>query len=52
VRTLINETMNPGTHSVSWNGLDHSGRQVAAGLYVYTIRAGEFTATRKMAYIR
>lgn len=52
VRTLINETMNPGTHSVSWNGLDHSGRQVAAGLYVYTIRAGEFSATRKMAYIR
>ncbi len=52
VRTLIDETLNPGTHSVPWNGFDQAGHQVAAGLYVYILRAGEFAATRKMLYIR
>jgi hypothetical protein len=52
VRTLIDESMNPGTHSVPWDGLDQSGQQVAAGLYVYILRTGEFSATRKMLYLR
>ena len=31
-----------------WNGRNGRGEFVASGLYFYTLRAGEFTATRKM----
>ena len=31
-----------------WDGRNQSGESVASGLYFYTLRAGEFTATRKM----
>ena len=31
-----------------WDGRNQYGESVASGLYFYTLRAGEFTATRKM----
>ena len=31
-----------------WDGRNSVGEKVAAGLYFYTIKAGDFTATRKM----
>ena len=31
-----------------WDGRNGSGESVASGLYFYTLKAGEFTATRKM----
>ena len=31
-----------------WDGRNQRGESVASGLYFYTLRAGEFTATRKM----
>ena len=34
--------------AVYWDGRNQGGEPVASGLYFYTLRAGEFTATRKM----
>ena len=34
--------------AVYWDGRNGSGESVASGLYFYTLKAGEFTATRKM----
>ena len=31
-----------------WDGRNQRGESIASGLYFYTLRAGEFTATRKM----
>ena len=31
-----------------WDGRNQRGESVASGLYFYTLKAGEFTATRKM----
>jgi flagellar hook assembly protein FlgD len=44
--------MAPGRYSVSWNGRNSSGRQVADGIYFYKMAAGRFTATRKMLIVR
>jgi hypothetical protein len=52
VKTLVNESQNPGPHSVKWNGNDEAGRQVAAGIYFYRIASGEFNSTKKMVVLR
>ena len=35
-----------------WDGRDSSGEKVASGVYYYTLRAGEFKATRKMVTLK
>jgi len=35
-----------------WNGRDNTGQSVASGVYYYTLRAGDFTATRKMIVVK
>jgi hypothetical protein len=52
VAQLANEEHLPGHYTVRWNGRDHSGTQVATGLYIYRIRAGAFYQTKKMVLIR
>jgi hypothetical protein len=38
-------------HAAYWNGRDDSGEQVSSGLYFYQLRAGEFTATKRMVIL-
>ncbi|MDO8556964.1 MAG: T9SS type A sorting domain-containing protein [Candidatus Jorgensenbacteria bacterium] len=52
VRTLINESANPGSYSMVWNGLDDFGRQVSSGIYIYRIEAGDFMEVRKMTFMK
>ena len=35
-----------------WDGRDSLGEKVASGIYYYTLRAGEFKATRKMVIVK
>jgi len=35
-----------------WDGRNEAGEKVASGVYFYTIKAGDFTATKKMAIAR
>ena len=52
VTTLVNNTMIAGSHSVVWNGKNTKGTDVAAGIYLYTIDAGDFKATKKMILLK
>jgi len=53
VRTLIDgKRQGAGPHAVDWNGTNDAGRSVASGVYLYRLRAGDFTATGKMTVIR
>ena len=36
------------SRAVHWDGRNQFGEKVATGLYFYTLKAGDFTATRKM----
>jgi hypothetical protein len=52
VRTLVDEPMQPGTYTARWNGRDDRGVQVAAGVYIYRIVAGEYRATKRMLMLK
>jgi len=48
VRELVNEHKSGGTYHVTWNGLTNTGSQVASGVYLYKMEAGDFVQTRKL----
>lgn len=41
-----------GDYSVEWDGRDSQGRLCAAGLYLYKVRAGKYSARRKMILLK
>ena len=52
ITTLVDETKPAGDHTVYWNGTDESGKTVASGIYLYTMTAGEFVASRKLVLMK
>jgi hypothetical protein len=52
VRTLVNEEMPAGTHSVVWNGFDQDGGQLASGVYFCRMEAGGYVESIKMSFLR
>jgi hypothetical protein len=52
VRELVDEIQNPGIYRVEWDGRDQHGRQVASGVYIYHLQAGDFVQTRKMVLLK
>ena len=52
VRTLVDGNVTPGKRSVTWDGKDGRGGQVATGIYFYRLRAGGKTFTKKMVFLK
>ncbi len=52
VRTLFEGEKSRGTYSVRWNGADYFDREVAAGIYFYRMKAGDFVETKKMVLLK
>tara|TARA_B110000014_G_C20113734_1_gene587519 strand:+ start:381 stop:2417 length:2037 start_codon:yes stop_codon:yes gene_type:complete len=52
VKTLINNEQNAGFKNIQWNATNNRNEPVSAGLYLYTIQAGEFRQTKKMVLLK
>jgi len=52
IATLVSGVMDAGTHHVTWDASDNRGVSVPSGVYFYQLKAGDFTATRKMLLLR
>lgn len=52
VRRLLAGTMPAGEHRITWDGRTDAQQTVAAGVYFYRIEAGNFSAVKKMLYLR
>jgi len=52
VKTLVNSSQTAGYKSISWNAANDRNESVSAGLYLYTIQAGEFRQTKKMVLLK
>lgn len=52
VRSLVNQDMAAGEHTVMWDGRNSGGATVSSGVYFYRIAAGDFTDTKKMMMLK
>ena len=53
VKTLVNENLHAGKHTVIWNGKDDSGKSVSSGIYLYKMRASViYSSTKKMILMK
>tara|TARA_B110000196_G_scaffold319530_1_gene337853 strand:+ start:38 stop:2557 length:2520 start_codon:yes stop_codon:yes gene_type:complete len=52
VKTLVNSSQTAGYKSIQWGATNARNEPVSAGMYIYTIQAGEFRQTRKMVLLK
>jgi len=52
VKTLVDEQKDPGYYNVGWDGRDEHGRELASGVYLYRLKAGDFSQVRKMVLLK
>jgi flagellar hook assembly protein FlgD len=52
VKTLLNQEMLAGTHSVIWDGKDGQGRSVSSGVYLYRMTMPNKVLTNKMLLLK
>ena len=52
VKTLVNSSQTAGYKSIKWNATNDRNEPVSAGLYLYTIQAGEFRQIKKMVLLK
>jgi len=52
VAVLVDGDMEAGSHTVTWDGTDYNGSQVASGLYLYRLTAGDRVISKKMTLLK
>ena len=52
VRVLLNEAQAAGVYDIIWDGTNDSGVKLASGVYVYRMKAGNFTQIRKLILMK
>ena len=52
INQLVNEVQSSGYKSVQWNATNNKGQSVSAGVYLYSIEAGDFRKTKKMILLK
>ena len=52
VKTLVSGYQEPGYKTILWNATNERGAPVSAGMYLYSIKAGDFHQTKKMLLLK
>jgi len=52
IKTLVNQEMNSGVHTVYWNGKNDFDNTISSGLYTYTLRMNDIQTTKKLLYLK
>ena len=52
VRTLVDASLPAGLHQAAWDGRDGGGRALASGVYLYRMRGGGRSETRRMLLLK
>ena len=51
VKKLVDDILEKGQHSASWNGKDENNKQVSSGIYFYKLDTTNHSSTKKMILI-
>ena len=49
---LVQGQREAGAYTLRWDGRDERGRELASGVYLYRLQAGERVETRKLVLVR
>ena len=52
INNLVKSNQSSGFKSVQWNATNNQGEPVSAGVYLYSIEAGDFRQTKKMILLK
>ena len=52
VKTLVNEVKETGEYSINWNGTDKTNKPVSSGVYLYKMKSGNYTSSKKMILMK
>ena len=52
IKSLFNNNQTSGYHYLRWDATNDIGESVSAGMYIYTIQADEYRATKKMVLLK
>jgi hypothetical protein len=52
VRTLVAEEQEAGAYRITWDSRNEYGQEMATGVYIYRLVAGEFDTTKRMLLIK
>lgn len=52
VKTLVDDYMSAGTHTIRWDGTNEYGSAVSSGIYFYRVVAGDNVVTKKMMLVK
>ena len=52
VKTLLNQTEQPGYKSIRWNGRNNAGQEISAGMYFYRLETTGFVKVHKMVLLK
>jgi len=52
VRTLVDEVMDAGEHTLTWNGRNEFGVEVATGVFFAVLESGDLRQTRKLMLLK
>ena len=52
IRSMVNDYQTAGYKSIRWDATNNFGEPVSAGMYIYTIHAGDFRQTMKMILLK
>ena len=52
VATLVDEVQAAGYYTIQWNGRNSRNIAVPTGMYIYTMKAGDFSSVKKMMLVK
>ena len=52
IKSLVNSQQTAGYRSIQWNATNIFGETVSAGMYFYSIQAGDFRQVKKMVFLK
>ena len=52
INNLVHAYQSSGYKTIQWNATNNQGQPVSAGVYLYTIEAGDFRQTKKMILLK